>query len=76
MKQMQKVLDYVFTHVLPEEQRAPENGLLVTWFPRSERATYHFWMGKFLLVQHHVTEVSTTHKVIIYVVFTYPVSRL
>lgn len=59
MKQMQKVLDYVFTHVLPDQRHAPEGGLLVKWFPRSERATYHFCMGKFLLMQHNVPEVET-----------------
>lgn len=52
LKQMQKVLDYVEQYVLPD------NSLLDRWFSKAERTTYHYFMGRFLLLQHRVRDAA------------------
>eukprot|EP00158_Paraphelidium_tribonemae_P009214 Partr_v1_DN28805_c2_g1_i1_m33002 putative PCI domain containing 2 len=48
LSQLQKVLDYVFNHVLQDDS------LLDLHFSASERTTFYFYMGKFHLLQHDI----------------------
>jgi hypothetical protein len=52
MKQMQKVIDYVFHHVLPEPEMVDMH------FCKSERTTFHYYMGRFLLIQQNVLKAA------------------
>jgi hypothetical protein len=51
MNQMQKVLDYVFQHVLPSPK------MVDLFFGKRDRVPFHYYMGKFHLIQHNIPEV-------------------
>lgn len=47
---MQKVLQYVFNLVLRDEQ------IIAEQYKKSERTKYHYYMGKFFLIEHKIED--------------------
>lgn len=56
LAQLHKVLDYVFTHVLPD------TSMVLQYFSKSDQVTHYYYLGKFYLIQHNIPEASLNLK--------------